>query len=324
MAYLSIKITFGLHRPALHLGKYPKQEVSFSEFAYQQIQACRDEQRFRCAENYLTALKSLQRFCQKQNIMLSDITPGFLHDYQTWLRQQGITMNTVSCYLRSLRALYNKVENNHEANPFSDVFTGKAKTEKRSVDAEVLCRLKELELPADSSLSLARDLFLFSFYTQGMPFVDMAHLQRHQVVDNLIVYERHKTGQRVVVRLEDCMKEIIGHYEHRESKFVFPILIDNETEGQAYKHYQSQLRSYNRNLHRLAKMVGSECRLTSYVARHTWASIAYDSSVDLAVISSALGHTSPNTTLIYIREINNRRIAEANEKVIDRAMNHPA
>lgn len=320
MAYFSIKVSLGLHRPKKNLGKRPEQIVSFTEFAYQQVRACRDSKRFRCAENYLTALKSLQRFTQKQDILLSDISSPFLHSYQEWLRQQGISMNTVSCYMRSLRAIYNKVNGGQRTDLFAEVFTGKAKTEKRSVDADVLRRLKNLELPTGSQISFARDLFLFSFYAQGMPFVDMAHLLKHQIVDNLIVYERHKTGQRVVVKLEDCMKEIMERYENKESRFVFPILLGSEPDGQIYKHYQSHLRAYNRNLHRLAKLIGTDSNLTSYVARHTWASIAYDSSVDLAVISSALGHTSPKTTLTYIREINNRRIAEANERVIQKTM----
>ena len=84
--------------------------------------------------------------------------------------------------------------------------------------------------------------------------------------------------------------------------------------------YVKALRAYNRHLHRLQKMVRLDCNITSYVVRHTWASLAYDSNVELAVISSALGHTNPNTTRIYIRDIDNRRLAEANCKVLGRIL----
>ena len=241
-------------------------------------------------------------------------------DYAQWLRQQGISMNTVSCYLRSLRAIYNKVVRRYgleDLDPFKDLFTGHAKTVKRSASDEDIKRLQAMILPRHSVLQLSRDIFFFSLYAQGMPFVDVAFLRNEQIRDGLIVYERHKTGQQIVVKIEGCIQEIINRYSRTDSDFVFPI-ITTHFPAQAYKQYQSKLRTYNRHLHQLEKIAGLKGSLTSYVVRHTWASLAYDTDIDLAVIASALGHTNTNTTRIYIRDINNRRLAEANQKVLNR------
>lgn len=243
-------------------------------------------------------------------------------DYAQWLRQQGISMNTVSCYLRSLRAIYNKVVKQYDLEdrkPFKDLFTGHAKTVKRSATGDDIKRLQAMILPKHSALQLSRDIFLFSLYAQGMPFVDVAFLRKEQIRDGLIVYERHKTGQQIVVKIEGCIQEIINRYSSADSDFVFPIITAHRP-AQAYKQYQSSLRNYNRNLHKLEKLAGLKRGLTSYVVRHTWASVAYDTNVDLAVIASALGHTNTNTTRIYIRDINNRRLAEANHKVLGRIL----
>ena len=270
--------------------------------------------------NYRTAIRSFRSFLQGHELMVRDVSPGLMADYAQWLRQRGTSMNTASCYLRSLRAIYNKVVKQYDLEdrkPFQDLFTGHTKTVKRSATDDDIKRLQAMILPKNSTLQLSRDIFLFSLYAQGMPFVDVAFLRKDQIRDGMIVYERHKTGQQIIVKIEGCMQEIIDRYSKADSDFVFPI-ITTHTPAQAYKQYQSSLRTYNRNLHKLEKVAGLKRSLTSYVVRHTWASIAYDTNIDLAVIASALGHTNTNTTRIYIRDINNRRLAEANKKVLGR------
>ncbi|MST85389.1 site-specific integrase [Prevotellaceae bacterium LKV-178-WT-2A] len=252
--------------------------------------------------------------------MVQDLSPELMAGYSQWLRQHGISMNTVSCYLRSLRAIYNKVVKQYrleDRKPFNDLFTGHAKTVKRAATDDDIKRLQTMILLKQSALQLSRDIFLFSLYAQGMPFVDIAFLHKEQIQDGMIIYERHKTGQQIIVQIEGCMQEIIDRYSKADSDFVFPI-ITTHNPAQAYKQYQSSLRTYNRNLHKLEKVAELKRSLTSYVVRHTWASIAYDTNIDLAVIASALGHTNTNTTRIYIRDINNRRLAEANKKVLGR------
>lgn len=324
MFHFSFHISLSLRRLHFSLsgGSRHNSKVSFLLSAEQQAKHCEEANRFSTAKNYRTAIRSLSRFLQGQQLTVKDISPELMADYAQWLRQQGISMNTVSCYLRSLRAIYNKVVKQYDLEdrkPFKDLFTGHAKTVKRSATGDDIKRLQAMILPKHSALQLSRDIFLFSLYAQGMPFVDVAFLRKEQIRDGLIVYERHKTGQQIVVKIEGCIQEIINRYSSADSDFVFPIITAHRP-AQAYKQYQSSLRNYNRNLHKLEKLAGLKRGLTSYVVRHTWASVAYDTNVDLAVIASALGHTNTNTTRIYIRDINNRRLAEANHKVLGRIL----
>ena len=324
MFHFSFHISLSLRRLHLSLsgGSRHNSKVSFFLSAEQEAKHCEEANRFSTAKNYRTAIRSLRRFLQQEKLMVRDFTPEMIADYAQWLRQQGISMNTISCYLRSLRAIYNKVVKQYDLEdrkPFQDLFTGHTKTVKRSATDDDIKRLQAMILPKNSTLQLSRDIFLFSLYAQGMPFVDVAFLRKDQIRDGMIIYERHKTGQQIIVKIEGCMQEIIDRYSKADSDFVFPI-ITTHNPAQAYKQYQSSLRNYNRNLHKLEKLAGLKRGLTSYVVRHTWASVAYDTNVDLAVIASALGHTNTNTTRIYIRDINNRRLADANKKVLGRIL----
>ena len=324
MFHFSFHISLSLRRLHFSLsgGSRHNSKVSFLLSAEQQAKHCEEANRFSTAKNYRTAIRSLSRFLQGQQLTVKDISPELMTDYAQWLRQQGISMNTVSCYPRSVRAIYNKVVKQYDLEdrkPFKDLFTGHAKTVKRSATGDDIKRLQAMILPKHSALQLSRDIFLFSLYAQGMPFVDVAFLRKEQIRDGLIVYERHKTGQQIVVKIAGGTEELINRHSSADSDLVFPIITAHRP-AQAYKQYQSSLRNYNRNLHKLEKLAGLKRGLTSYVVRHTWASVAYDTNVDLAVIASALGHTNTNTTRIYIRDINNRRLAEANHKVLGRIL----
>lgn len=269
-------------------------------------------------ENYKTALRAFLAFDNESGCS-SQLTPACIAAFGQWLRQKGICPNTLSCYMRSLRAIVKQIADDPAAvdGLFRHVFTGNARTAKRAVDEVVVARMAALRLVPGSYTAFARDLFLFSFYAQGMPFVDMARLQRSQLTDGHIVYYRHKTGQRVAVRLEPCMKAIISRYADKRSAHLFPIIACDETDRRrAQQHYDRELHRYNRALKRLAGRAGISQNITSYVARHSWASMAYSHSVDLAAIAKALGHTNPQTTLTYVRELCDRQIDEANHRLL--------
>lgn len=263
-------------------------------------------------QNYTTAIRALKRYL-KDDMQLSALTPQHLSGFERWLRGRGLCMNTVSCYMRSLRSLLTMIDGSL-AHMFRSVYTGNARTEKRSLGTDAVARLKQLALPPGTFLELARDVFLFSFYAMGMPFVDVAHLKRSQVTPAAIVYNRQKTGQRVVVAIEPPMAEIMSRHGRMGSgNYVFPLLkrgTDHE--------YQVLIGRYNRALRRLAAMAGIATSLTSYVVRHTWASTAYSANIDLPVISKALGHSNTRTTLTYIREIDDDRLFVANRQIISK------
>lgn len=265
-------------------------------------------------ENYKTALKSFSQFLRR-DISSSELDAELIRGYERWLREKNICPNTISCYMRSLRSLLGKVCGKNVCPYFTAVFTGRTKTDKRAIGQDDVARLRALKLKHGTFLCLVRDLFLFSFYALGMPFVDMAFLRRNQLVDGEIVYYRHKTGQRICVPLEPCMEEIIIRNQRLDSDYVFPLLKSDEPQ-KAYHQYQQKLNRYNHALKVLAEKAGISQNLTSYVSRHTWATTAYNNNIDLPVISKALGHANPQNTLVYIKDINDSRLSEANHRLV--------
>ena len=286
-------------------------------------------------DNYQTALHSLLTYAGK-DIKVSDINTALMEGYQRWLQIRGVGRNTSSCYMRSLRALLHHIQPEREyKEAFKNVFTGNEKTEKRALGVEVIKNLtskptpnpslregnkkdsKEVEKGKNSKeaeMGMARDYFLFSFCAMGMPFVDLAFLRKAQVKEGYIDYRRHKTGQHIRVKIEPLMQEIIDKYARKGSTYLFPILTSSDHE-QAMREYERKRSKYNRLLGQLAKKAQLP-HLTSYVARHSWASIAYSNNVGLPIISKAMGHTSTQTTLTYISEINDQRIEEANFQLV--------
>ena len=266
-------------------------------------------------DNYRTALRSLTLFVGT-SLPVGRLDCNLIEGYQHWLTDKGITQNTVSCYMRSLRSIIQKTWPETDIHQlFKGVFTGKEHTEKRAVPVDDINRLRLLKLPRRSPLAFARDLFQFSVYAQGMPFVDIAHLRKSQISDGYIVYHRHKTGQRICVKLESQMQQIINRYQVADSPYVFPILTSDDSR-QTAQAYETARARYNRHLNVLSRLAHTQRKLTSYVARHSWASMAYHANVSLPVISKALGHTSPSTTQTYLQSIDDDSIASANNFLI--------
>lgn len=269
--------------------------------------------------NYMTALRSLNQFLSSI-AGIKELNQETIKAYERWLRKRKVNLNTISCYMRCLRSLFNKVYiGKSGVNWFNHVFTGRTTTEKRSIQESDIVKLRSLKLKASSFACLVRDLFIFSFYALGMPFVDIAFLKKEQIKDDKLIYYRHKTGQKVTIKLEPCMKEIIKRYSVYEREYVFPI-IKSCNHDKAYAEYQLMLNRYNKKVKILAQKAGIQSRLTSYTPRHTWASLAYNNSIDLHVISKALGHTNPQTTLTYIRQIDDTRLEEANHLMVGKVV----
>ena len=268
-------------------------------------------------DNYRTAVRSFLSFLSqtKQEISLRSVNANLMKGYQHWLLQKSVRLNTVSCYMRSLRKLFHEAKLKDCDACFRNVFTGNAQTEKRALDTEQIQSLKNLRLTMGSFLRMARDLFLFSFYAQGMPFVDLAFLRKSNIRNGYIVYSRHKNGQTIRIKIERQMQDIINMYARKESPYLFPILSVTDPNA-AMREYETKLRYYNNALKKLARMAGLTS-LSSYQVRHSWASLAFSSNIELSVISKGLGHTNPQTTLIYIREIDDNRVSDANRMLIN-------
>lgn len=271
----------------------------------------------RTSETYRTTLHSFMRFRNNIDVVLSAIDSDMMVSYEAYLKSNNIKMNTISFYMRILRAVYNRAVDRGlivSRNPFKHVYTGVEKTMKRALPLEAVKKIKNLDLSGAPGLEYARDMFLFSFYTRGMSFVDMAYLRKTDLAHGVLEYRRRKTGQRLMIKWERCMEVIVERYSISRSEYLLPIIRTSRNERSQYKN---NLHKINRRLKVIAKMVGISGALTTYVARHSWASIAKSQNIPISVISEGMGHDSEHTTQIYLASIDSAIINEANRTILN-------
>ena len=298
--------------------KSPECHVLVLDFMQNQIRLLRNANRLGTAQNYEKTMKNFAEFLGGVNLPFSAMTEQLVAEYNAFLVQRGMVRNSISFYMRIMRAVYNKairqklVEQSH---PFTEVYTGIDRTRKRAVSESIISQLYKLKLTEGTPLALARDIFIFSYCTRGMAFVDIAYLKKENIQNGVICYARRKTGQLLSVRIEPSIQRIIDRYSSALSPYVFPILTSTETK-EAYEEYQAAINNHNRLLRRLSKMLPTGCKLTSYTSRHSWATAARNHNVPLSVISQGMGHTSEQTTQIYLTMLENSVIDDANKGLI--------
>lgn len=279
------------------------------------------ENRLGTARNYQRARNSLAAFLCGEDIPFDLLSAQTIARYNRFLIGRGVVRNTVSFYMRILRAVYNRAVRERltvQKHPFEEVYTGVDRTRKRAVGETVIRRMRDADLSAMPALALARDLFLFSFYARGMAFVDVAHLRKKDLCDGVLSYVRRKTGRHLLVRVEPCMGEIIRRYEPLtgSTSYLFPLLTASDPIERDIQ-YRTALNLYNRCLGRLSEQLGLEAKLTSYASRHSWATAARNLDIPIPVISAGMGHTSYRTTEIYLASLEDATVDRANRMLLD-------
>lgn len=267
---------------------------------------------------YLAALRSVTAFLGFDPELGEIFDPDRLSDYQAYLIRRGLKRNTISFYMRMLRTICNKAVGMglYVSIPglFFKTFTGLAPTVKRSVAPHVIRTIARARLTG--TLEFCRDMFMLCFYLQGMAFVDLAFLKKSDVQGDYLTYCRRKTGSSITVHVNDGARRILKKYAHlvEGSEYLFPIITDSQKD--AVLQYQSALHAQNLNLKKLAKVLGLDIRLTTYVARHSWATMAYSSGVPVARISQAMGHKTESMTRIYLASLDLNGLKEAGDTVV--------
>ncbi len=291
-------------------------EAYFFSFMESVIAQLRKLNKARTSETYTSTLSSFMNFRNGKDLPHDEITSDLMMEYEAWLKGRDVSMNTSSFYMRILRAVYNRaVERGLTENrtPFKHVYTGIDKTVKRALSWENIKRIKSLDLGGKPSLDLARDIFLFSFYTRGMSFVDIAYLKKKDLQNGMLTYRRRKTGQQLFIKWEKPMQEIIDKYPVNETPYLLPIIRKTENER---SQYRNALHTINDNLKKVAELAGLHTNLTLYCARHSWASAAKSKNIPISVISEGMGHDSESTTQIYLASLDNSLIDKANEIIL--------
>lgn len=290
---------------------------SFSHFMKETIAQLQQQGKQRTAENYQTSLNSFMSFRSNKPLLLDEINSEMMITYEAHLYRKGVSKNSSSFYMRTLRAVYNRAVEKKlttQRNPFKYVYTGVDKTAKRAISLNAIKQIKQLDLSSMPHLDFARDMFLFSFYTRGMSFIDMAHLKKQDLSNGTLSYRRRKTKQQLFIHWEKCMQEIVEKHNHNStSPYLLPILKNSDKNKSQYKNALSRT---NKFLKEIARLSGISIPLTLYVARHSWASIAKSQNIPIAIISEGMGHTSEATTRIYLASLDNTKLDKANAKIL--------
>lgn len=302
---------------------FSKEQTYKTVFAFLQEQVFKKEQMKRqgTARTYGNAYRRFKAFREDVDLTFDELTPDMIECYEAWLIDKRLKQNSIRCYLRTLNTLLYKAAEEgllNNRNLFSHVHLSYVKTTKRAISEKELKLIANIRLPENSSIALARDIFMFSFYMRGMPFVDIAYLRKTDLKNGMWTYCRRKTNQCLKVEWEKAQQNIIDRYSRQtaDSPYLFPIILKED--GTEYQQYQRMQININRALKRLGKMAGLKMPLTTYVARHTWASVARDMNIPISIISEGMGHNSIKTTQVYLNSIDTSRINKANKRIIKR------
>lgn len=303
------------------------EQYSVGTFMEEIISKLKSARRTRTSEIYTATLRSFTRFCSELEqqrhwpletpMMLDMLDSNVMESYEAWLKYRGNCLNTISFYIRVLRAVYNRAVDEgviDDCRPFRHVYTGIGRTVKRALPLGIVSRLKNQDLTGEPALDYARDMFMMSFYLRGMSLIDMAFLHKKQLCGGRITYQRRKTGQRLTIQWTKEMSAILRKYGCNKSDYLLPIIRKKGVnERCAYRNAAYRI---NRNLKKLAGMLGLDISLTLYVARHSWASVARAKGIPLRVISEGMGHGSEVTTRIYLAELDSNVVDRANSLII--------
>lgn len=287
------------------------------------ISTLRESGRQGSAYVYSVTLNHLLRYTNSEGLMFNAMDTAFVKNFHNHLRcyvsseGKSLSENSINLYMRILGAVYNLaiqagIDGGGE-NPFAWRSFPNQKAKTREVESSVIWQVGEMLCEGDAALELARDCFMFSFFTCGIPFVDLVFLRPGNVKDGVLCYERHKTQQPVCVVILPYLQKIIDKY--KGGKYLLPLL--REVPGKdSYSAYRQALKRYNRQLKRIEKKLKLNVHLSSYVPRHTWATEAYNKGIAVSIISKSLGHATERPTYSYIGKMNQEALSQANLKVL--------
>ena len=268
------------------------------------------EGNFGTAHVYRSSLNAIIAYRGKGDFTFHEVTPEWLKGFEIHLRGRGCSWNTVSTYLRTFRAVYNRAVDCRGAvyvpHLFRSVYTGTRADRKRALDTEDIQKVFT-KLPQSSAVTSdmrrTQELFVLMFLLRGLPFVDLAYLRKSDLHDNVITYRRRKTGRPLSVTLTREAMVLLKRYMNRDSSspYLFSLLKSREGTPEAYREYQSALRRFNNDLKSLSRKLRISSSVTSYTLRHSWATTAKYRGVPIEMISESLGHKSIKTTQIYLK-----------------------
>ncbi|WP_437369276.1 phage integrase SAM-like domain-containing protein [Maribacter litoralis] len=295
---------------------------SFFEYGKGIENELRTAERFGNANTYYAVIKVLEKFTCGNDIKFNEVNYDFLKKFENWHFSRGNSVNGLSAYMRTIKAIFNKAIKanvvSRDAYPFTHYRIKTTPTEKRALDIGSIKSIMLLKLEETDSLFHYRNYFLASYMLYGISFMDLAFLKVQNIIDNRIKFQRKKTSKPYDINITPQLKEILSFYLKNKSKsdFIFPIVKRDSFELQ-YKDVLWARKRYNKGLKEIANKCAIEQRLTSYVSRHSFATQAMLQDVPLQAISAMLGHNRLSTTQIYLKSLPSELLDEYNKKLME-------
>lgn len=315
---------------------------------WQHIQDLRRDERFGYASSFESTLRAVKEFHTNQTFEFNvrkdkistrkekyisgkalrfiDITPRWLKEFESWLKKKEKSRSTIGIYTRNIRVLFNLAIKEHKVNaeyPFSSYKTKTAKGRKIALSAYQIGQIAayKTENPKEQ---FYRDMFMFSFFGYGMNLSDIARLRHSNIAGNEIEFVREKTKDeeasedKIHVPLTQTMRSIIKRHGNRavgHDAYIFPVLNPEWDEEKKYAAIRQLTKQVNDTLKTIAKEVGIKERVSSYVARHSFATILKNSGTSTEFISEALGHSSVKVTKLYLKGFEKSTRKEHSDKL---------
>lgn len=296
--------------------------LTFKQFSDKIIAQMFEVKRTGNAIVYQTAVNRLLNF-SNENIMFVDINFKLLTSFEHHLRTSGLKQNSISNYFRSIRALYNLAIKHdiveRSRYPFHNLTIKSQRTAKKAITKHDIIRMNSLPLDANSPKKTALNYFMLSFYLRGISFTDMAYLKHDNIVEDRIEYVRRKTGKFYSIRLFEQAKTIIGMLSDLDSDYLLPVMCsDIEEDGlKAKKLIQQWIKTTNKYLNSISLELQLKSKVTTYTARHSFATIAKHLGYSNELIAEALGHEYGNrTTSIYLDVFDKDKVDAMHKQVI--------
>jgi site-specific recombinase XerD len=282
------------------------------------------EGRLGYSEIFASNLRSIKKYRSDRDFNFSDVHTAFINDYISYLREREIKENTIFLHLRNFKTLVNYAKADKVVrdsyNPFKEISFAKyrkIKTEKRAIRIDKTIEIEALDLKPESHIWHSKNYYLFSYYTMGTNFVDMAKLTWDNIQNDVLIYTRTKTKKEYKIPLNSKAKAILAYYrENGHGKLIFPILTETHNTPKAKRdRMKNALSQMNTDLKDIGGKLGIEIKLTSYVARHTAATTLKRSGEAIQVIKELMGHDSERTTEIYLDQLDNSVLQGAMDKL---------
>lgn len=294
----------------------------------------RKEGREKYAISFETTLNSLVAFCQKEVLMTEEIDVDFLKSYENWMIQKGKSKATIGIYLRNVRTVFNQEIDSKNISPQLYPF-GKSKSKykipsgsgiKKFLEKEELKKLYQFQVTPGTLQQKYRDYWFFIYLCNGLNVKDMAMLKYKNLEGERVLFVREKTknstrDKEILIEapLVGEAKQIIERWGNKPlspDAYIFPVLKEGLTPRQIIRRVEDTVSKINTTMQLIAEQVGVSKNVTTYVARHTFATMLKREGFSIEFIQEALGHTDARTTRSYLGSFSSAAKTKAAEKLL--------